>query len=340
MSVRGEKLISVVVTAFNVGKYLNRCMESVCGQSYRNIEILLVYTKSEDSTKEICDEAAEKDQRVKLLLCPEVGVSKARNIALQHAKGEYVAFVDGDDYVEQGFLELLHQNIQGREISVCGFDRIKREEKHVELLGEDVAYEREGLVTEILCNNTIGGYLWNKLFRTDIIKNNGLMFRTDLSIGEDMVFIAEYMKSVKVGYYSNEICYHYCFNENSALQKMYTTGVFEEGKLSNMKASRYIEQSLEEDSHAVKEAISYRMVRTGMWTLFNMLKCDHYDEQILKNIQDGMCGNTLIYCRNSRAKGLEKAAAVMVRVWPKGFWRAASFFIKVAPEEIVDKYVK
>jgi len=340
-----KNLISVIIPAFQAEQYLERCVESVCAQSYREIEILLVCTQSEDGTEGLCRELADRDQRITLLWCPGKGVSRARNIALERAQGEYLAFVDADDYVEQNFLNIMYEKIQGREISVCGFDRVKaagepgEEETRRELLGEDRVYERDALLTDILCNNTVGGYLWNKLFRGDIVRKAALRFRTDLTVGEDMVFLAEYMKYVQSGYYRNEIAYHYCFNGSSALQKMYTTGVFEESKLSNRKASRYIQQSFGQDSQAVREAVSYRMVRTGMWTLFNLLKCDHFDREILRDIQTDMNGNVLGYCKNPNAKTLEKAAAVCVRVWPEGFWRVARMLIRVAPEGMVRRYV-
>lgn len=340
-----KNLISVVVPAYQVGKYLKRCIESLRAQTCKNLEILLICTKSEDDTEILCGELAKSDERIKLFPCPEKGVSNARNIALQHAEGEYIAFVDADDYVEPHYLQLLHRNIQDRDIALCGFDRVRFDaegsvtQARPELLGTDILYDRDRLFTDILCNNTIGGYLWNKLFRSELIQKASLAFRPELSIGEDMVFITEYIKYVRSGYYSNEICYHYCHNEESALQKMYTTGVFEESRLSNLKASKYILKSLREDSHAAQEAASYRMVRTGMWTVFNMLKCNHFDRDILKDIQGDMSGNVLVYCRNPQSKALEKAAAVMVRVWPEGFWRVASTFVRVAPKDTIGRYV-
>ncbi len=340
-----KNLISVIVPAYQTGKYLERCIESLRAQTYENLEILLICTSSEDNTESLCRELAASDRRIKLFPCPVKGVSNARNIALQHAEGEYIAFVDADDHVEKNYLQLLHRSIQDRDIGLCGFDRVRSDaagsiiQERPELLGADTLYDRDRLFTDILCNNTIGGYLWNKLFRSDLIQKASLTFRPELSVGEDMVFITEYIKYVRSGYYSNEICYHYCHNEESALQKMYTTGVFEESKLSNLKASRYILQTLHEDSHAAQEAASYRMVRTGMWTVFNMLKCNHFDRDILKNIQGDMSGNLLIYCKNPQSRALEKAAAVMVRVWPEGFWRVASTFVRVAPKDTIRRYV-
>lgn len=340
-----KDLISVIVPAYQAENYLERCVDSILAQSYGNLELLLVCTASSDRTEPLCRELAMSDKRIRLFPCPQKGVSNARNIALEHAEGEYIAFVDADDFAEPHYLQLLHQGIHNRDISICAFDRVRFSpegdvtQSQSELLGEDISYDRDRLVTDILCSNTVGGYLWNKLFRHDIIRKSSLQFRPELSVGEDMVFITEYIKNVRSGYYSNVVCYHYCHNGESALQKMYTTGIFEENKLSNRQASKYIQQSLREDSHAAREAASYRIVRTGMWTLFNMLKCNYFDRELLKDIQRDMSGNLLAYCKNPRSKVLEKAAAVMVRIWPEGFWYMASAFVRVAPMRAIGRYV-
>lgn len=340
-----EALISVVVPAYHVEKYLERCIQSILGQSYGNLELLLVYTKSQDRTESLCNALAGLDQRVKCFLCPAQGVSRARNIALEHASGEYIAFVDADDYVEPHYLRQLYQGIQGRDISLCGFDRTDTAEDGTvvkarpELLGRDISYDREPLLADILCNNTVGGYLWNKLLRKSILQRASLRFRPDLSIGEDMVFLTEYMGYVRSGYYSSRICYHYCCNQDSALRRMYSTGVFEESKLSNLKAARYILQALQEDSPVIREAASYRMVRTGLWTLFNLLKCSHFDRELLRQIQEDMTGNVLAYCRNPQSRALEKAAAILARAWPLGFWHMAGIFLRVARKSMIQRYV-
>lgn len=334
-----EPLISVVIPAYNVEKYIERCIQSISRQTYSNIEILLVYTESEDQTQEACQKLAEKEGRMILLACPAKGVSIARNIALEKAKGEYIAFVDADDYVEDAYLMTLYQAIKERDISLCGLDRVKKNGNNPKLMGKDIVYEKENLLADILCNNAIGGYLVNKLFRTEIIQRNQLRFRKDLSVGEDMVFIVEYMKNVHSGYYCNAVCYHYCLNENSALQKMYTTGQFEESKLSNLKAAKYISEILDRDSDIVKNAVAYRMVRTSMWNIFNMLKCSHYDKVILRDIKQNMRGNVRAYCRNTNSKPLEKVCAICTYINPQVFWHIAHFFMHLLPEKTWKGYV-
>ena len=93
-------LITVIVPVYNILEYLPRCVHSITGQTYRNLEILLVDDGSTDGTGELCDRLGEEDPRIRVFHKENGGSSTARNLALQHAKGEYVGFVDSDDYIE------------------------------------------------------------------------------------------------------------------------------------------------------------------------------------------------------------------------------------------------
>lgn len=335
----GNSLISIIVPAYCVEKYLKHCLDSLCAQTYDNIEILVVISPSSDRTEEIAQECALKDKRICLLKGDVLGVSASRNLALDNASGEYIAFVDADDYVEKDYIEVLHRLIRDGQMSVCGFDRVKNNIGKEEKLGADQTYDREELIRDVLCDNRVGGYLWNKLFLGEIIKRQEIRFDTELSVGEDMVFIINYARYIKNGFYGNQILYHYRYNENSALQKMYTTGTFEKKKLSNMQAAQKIQDMLKDEERTVRKAVSYRVVRTGMWTLFNLLKCKHFSADILREIQKSIKGNLFAYCMNKNAKMVEKIVAVCVRFCPEGFWHVATFSLEQLPEEMIQNYV-
>lgn len=332
-------LISVVIPAYQVENYLEDCITSVCEQEHSNIEILLIYKKSQDRTAELCQKLASQDIRIRAMECSKGGVSASRNMALEVAAGEYIAFVDADDYVEKDYLRLLYQNMENCDISICGFDRVRSDSVREELLGRDLVYERDALLADILCNNVIGGYLWNKLFRGEVIREYNLRFREELSVGEDMCFIVSYVKQIQKGRYCNRILYHYRINQQSALQKMYTTGVFERQKLSNMHAAQKIAETLSDAGPEVARAVSYRIVRTSMWTLFNLLKCNHYDKELLKRLQGSMRGRCMEYCRNRNAKSVEKLSCVFFRMCPFFFWKAAGFVLRVLPLSFLQRYV-
>lgn len=124
---KNEPLISVIVPVYNVEKYLGRCVDSIINQTYTNLEIILVDDGSTDDSRKICDEYAEKDGRIKVIHKSNGGQGSARNMALDIAKGQYIGFVDSDDWLEPDMYEYLYHAIKDNfaDISVCGTYRTK-----------------------------------------------------------------------------------------------------------------------------------------------------------------------------------------------------------------------
>ena len=114
--------ITIIVPVYNVEKYLRRCLDSIIGQTYQNLEILCIDDGSTDSSGEICKQYAAQDERIKVLRQENHGVSAARNKGLDAATGEYIAFVDSDDYIEADMIGRLYQALAsaGAECAICG----------------------------------------------------------------------------------------------------------------------------------------------------------------------------------------------------------------------------
>ena len=106
-----EELVSVIIPVYNVEKYLDRCVESVVNQTYKNLEIILVDDGSPDNCPAMCDEWAKKDERIKVIHKQNGGLSSARNAGLDNMSGEYVYFIDSDDYIELETIEVLYKLI-------------------------------------------------------------------------------------------------------------------------------------------------------------------------------------------------------------------------------------
>ena len=118
-------LISIIVPVYKAEKYLRRCVDSILAQTYQNIEVLLIDDGSPDNSGEICDEYAEKDSRVRVFHKPNGGVSSARNLGLKEAKGDYIGFVDADDYIDKTMYEVLLCNLikENSDISICSYNQ-------------------------------------------------------------------------------------------------------------------------------------------------------------------------------------------------------------------------
>ena len=121
-----DDLISIIIPAYNVEKYISKCLESIIKQTYSNIEIILVDDGSTDKTSEICDEYEKKDDRIKVIHTENRGVSEARNKGLENVKGNWITFVDSDDWIEEDFCEVLLKKIKDydADIALCGYKRV------------------------------------------------------------------------------------------------------------------------------------------------------------------------------------------------------------------------
>lgn len=168
--------ISVIVAAYNIEQYLPRCLDSMIGQTYRELEILVVDDGSEDRTGEICDAYAQKDERIKVIHQANRGLSGARNAALEIASGEYIGYVDGDDYVEPDMYEkMLEACVQNEaQLAVCSYRQVGNDHCPERFSGEQFVLTREEALEVYICDRKpyhIYNSVWSKLFHRSIVQD-------------------------------------------------------------------------------------------------------------------------------------------------------------------------
>lgn len=169
-----EALISVIIPVFRVEAYLRRCMDSVLAQTYERMEIILVDDGSDDGCPAICDEYAEKDSRVKVIHQKNAGLSGARNMGIDQAKGNYLAFVDSDDYLSPEFLERLYTACieTGSDMSVCRWEYVKGEAIPEGGSGKTQTFTGRQMLANLYIPD--GAYFvvaWNKLYKRELFDN-------------------------------------------------------------------------------------------------------------------------------------------------------------------------
>ena len=205
-------LISVIIPVYNVEQYLRRCLDSVINQTYKNLEIILIDDGSTDNGGKICDEYALKDNRIKVIHKENGGVALARNAGLDIAKGEYIGFVDSDDYIAKDMYELLYNLlIENKvEVSCCNIFRLKNNE-----YVPDLTLQVEGVITfnEVLSIRQ-PLVVWNKLYDKNLIGN----YRFD-GFAEDVKFNFEVLKNVKRIVYSKQAKYYWWNRPNSVTRQ-------------------------------------------------------------------------------------------------------------------------
>ena len=166
-------LISIIIPVYNVEKYINKCLESVINQTYRNLEIILVDDGSEDKSGKICEEISIKDNRIRVIHKENGGLSDARNIGLDNSNGEYIAFIDSDDFIERDMIEFLYYNINkyDADISICS-NYIFDEEECIDNSTKEIkVYNRLEILKEVLLDEKIRSYAWNKMYKRDLFYN-------------------------------------------------------------------------------------------------------------------------------------------------------------------------
>lgn len=198
--------ISIIIPVYNAENYLRRCIDSVLSQTFTDFELILVDDGSKDKSPQICDEYASQDTRVQVIHKANGGVSAARNDGLDIAKGEYVTFIDSDDWVERDYLCSLSNY---RDYDIVFFShRLIYEDGYIsEFLFEAKEGDKRNIweiVADLKENKTdwnFYGYTWNKMFRRDIIEKYEIRFIEELRISEDEVYTLDYCthaKSIKV----------------------------------------------------------------------------------------------------------------------------------------------
>lgn len=225
-------VISVVIPVYNAEAHLPECLASVRSQTFTQWEAILVDDGSKDGSGRICDQAAEKDPRFSVIHQENGGVSSARNAGIERARGRYLMFIDADDTVVPAyFAEMVNATeTYGPDLVLCGFDRFYDDwEKHCQLTPYYAVMFRSPkeflMVYTESWSNMFGVSIWAKLFRTEIIRQNGLRFDPSISYEEDCVFITEYIPHIRTALGLGALMYRYRQQEES-LSKGYRKDTF------------------------------------------------------------------------------------------------------------------
>lgn len=216
-----NKLISVIVPVYKVESYLDRCISSIVCQSYHELEILLVDDGSPDNCPAMCDMWAAKDTRVKVIHKENGGLSSARNAGLDVASGEYIAFVDSDDYIAATMLETMLNAITKNGVSVacCGRIRVSETEKNkMYTLSKACLLSSEEAIRQLLIGGSVEEAAWDKLYRADIFQKRRF---PEGEINEDIVQTIEILGSCGSIVHVGEPLYYYCKNPNSITTSKY-----------------------------------------------------------------------------------------------------------------------
>lgn len=217
--------ISVIVPVYNVEQYLRRCIDSILSQTFSDFELLLIDDGSKDKSGDICDEYAAKDARIRVFHKVNGGVSSARNLGLVKANGEFIFFVDSDDYLDNTHLENYSKDIDNFDLIFQGYKLV--DETTGKILEKKTFHEIETLDFESSMNVmeqifSIGNFFgptWNKIFRASIISENEIKFKEDVNLREDEIFTFSYCRFVSRIKVLDSDSYNYQKTSNSLMRR-------------------------------------------------------------------------------------------------------------------------
>lgn len=215
--------ISIIVPIYNAEKYLCECIDSILAQTYSDFELLLINDGSTDNSGSICNDYYQKDSRIKVFHKENGGVSSARNLGILKSKGEYICFIDSDDFAENTFLQdLLNTiSIHKSDIVICKYYEY-HESKQKKNIPSTKQVENSGTGIEILneiIKNDLTYPLWVSIFKATIIKDNNIQFSENIYYGEDQQFIYKALYYCKSFFSLNKTLYNYRVFSGSALSK-------------------------------------------------------------------------------------------------------------------------
>lgn len=213
----GRPTISIVVPVYQAQDYLNECINSLLAQEFQDFELILIDDGSTDASAEMCDSFVQKDARVRVFHQKNAGVSAARNRGIAQARGEYIAFVDADDWVERSFLSNLYATIGDAQIVLCGVD--DGEEYRPPM--ETFRFQKMATMPSRYAKLVYTNYAINKLYRRDLLLPVGPRFVESMKRGEDAMFIASCLTRCEFVAVCPKILYHYRENPKSATHYFY-----------------------------------------------------------------------------------------------------------------------
>jgi len=214
--------ISIILPIYNVEKYLHRCIDSILAQTFKNFECILIDDGSTDNSPAICDDYAAKDSRIVVIHQKNAGVAAARNAGLDIVKGEWIGFVDSDDWCDPDMFKVLYENAikYNSDVSICGYRNVTVDGKikfiNIKCKNKLQILNREKALIGIFLQGSFGGYNWNKLVRASLFSQYKLRYDIKMLYLEDVLLFYELFKHIEKAIYFSSPYYNYFWNPESA----------------------------------------------------------------------------------------------------------------------------
>lgn len=322
--------ISIIVPAYNIEKYIARCIDSILDQTYKNIEIIIVNDGSNDTTPNILEKYARKYDNIIVINKKNGGVSQARIDGINKASGEWIGFVDGDDEIETNMFEILLNNAlkYNADISHCGHQMIFPSGRIEKYYGTEqlLIQDNEKGIIDLLSGNLIEPGLWNKLYKKDLFKKAIISnFDTTIKNNEDLLLNYFLFKESKKSVFIDRCFYHYMIRKNSA-----STSKINQNKLCDpLKVLKLILKDVEKNEIGYNETLSricaLLIRRASMSPKIQRDLILPYREEVRKELRN----NLFVFLRNEKISLKLKVMAIWVSISPNSYGLFHSMYSKI-----------
>ena len=257
-----NQLVSILVPVYNVEAYLSQCLDSLINQTYNNLQIVLIDDGSKDNSWSIMQDYATKDNRIEIYHQENAGVATTRNNLLEKIKGEYVLFVDSDDWIELDMVEFLINKAinEGTDMVVCG--NVVNDTRPALDYTEEI-WPQDKVIKEFLRHVHFNGSLWNKLISFRLLKKQPA-FHREISYGEDALFTWQLIQEVQNVVVTNKQLYHYRMNEGSLSHAKWSPNKMGTGHI----VWELLEKETKEKYPQFTDIASTSFVVSDMWQLY------------------------------------------------------------------------
>lgn len=319
-------LVSIIVPVYNVAKYLPRCLDSLINQTYKNIEIILVDDGSTDGSGDICDEYAALDDRVNVFHTPNGGVSHARNVALDNAGGEYITFVDSDDWLEKDWIADAIAEVIRADVDLYIGGYVKSYETGCDKVVHK--YMPKTILTNIECLKEMymqkiedTAFAWEvcgKLFRRKLW--NGVRFRENISVQEDGIAFFEILQQTEKAVYVPAYTYHYFDRPGSAVNTVSMKHIYD-GFCADQILYQY---AMDINDDEFRQAMYSRYILSRLGVLLYLSWNDEYWQYLSVEKQKLHDDWKDIFCIVLRRQGMKGVMKMLIASMPYGVLRNLS----------------
>ena len=281
-----KQLVSILLPVYNVEKFLPQCLDSLIHQTYTNLQIVLIDDGSKDCSWQIMQEYAAKDSRIEIYHQENQGVAITRNHLLKKVKGEYVLFVDSDDWVELDMVEFLVRQIEQEQADIVTCGMVVNDTPINQVKVSKECWNQEKVIYEFLRHVSFSGSLCNKLLKSSLLHN--IQFHCGISYGEDALFVWKILQRVGSIVVTDKKLYHYRVNKNSLSHLSW---------LPEKKGTGHLvwENIVSETQHLYPqylETAKTRFALEDMWALyfasFSGYQFDYHIQTRKKNLQSNL----------------------------------------------------